>query len=297
MGVVSNSTNSNLNNSNSNDNNSKKKESQEISYDFELKSEKSLQINFDKSLSINCQSETTENTIILDTDEETFPYKFEWKEGGNEVKIAGTFLNNWKDQILMKKNPNTGFYEITLNIQRGIHQFKFIVDNKWVCSPKYETCNEKNNINNIMDFTNYNPNNNNNSNINSNDKIKKKKKKKLIKDRSVEYNSIFPKQNDINKDPPSVPLHYLNSFDLNNQSKQELLKDYFQKYYKYNISKNQIENNTFKTIMTICHDKLSHICYGEENNNTNLNNLYIRTSITQRNKHKLLTVIYYNRKK
>ena len=46
----------------------------------------------------------------------------------------------------MNKNPNTRFYEITLNITKDIHQFKFIVDKKWVCSPKYETFNEKNNI-------------------------------------------------------------------------------------------------------------------------------------------------------
>ena len=49
--------------------------------------------------------------------------------------------------------------------------------------------------------------------------------------------------------------------------------------------------------MAICHDKLSHICYGAEMNINDLNNLYIRTAITQRKKNKLLTIIYYNRKK
>ena len=49
--------------------------------------------------------------------------------------------------------------------------------------------------------------------------------------------------------------------------------------------------------MAICHDKLSHIRYAAEKNLNDLNNLYIRTAITQRNKHKLLTIIYYNRKK
>ena len=31
------------------------------------------------------------------------------EEMGNEVKITGSFLNNWKEQMYMKKNLSTGF--------------------------------------------------------------------------------------------------------------------------------------------------------------------------------------------
>ena len=55
----------------------------------------------------------------------------------------------------MKRNISTGIYEIILNIPKGIHQFKFIVDNQWVCSKYYKIINDShNNINNIIDTSN-----------------------------------------------------------------------------------------------------------------------------------------------
>ena len=60
------------------------------------------------------------------------------EEMGNEVKITGSFLNNWKEQMYMKKILSTGYFEIILNISKSVHQFKFIVDKKWACSPIME---------------------------------------------------------------------------------------------------------------------------------------------------------------
>ena len=280
--------------SNSKTNKSKINVSQdENSYDYELKTENTVNIRNSKNHSSNGQSETAENTKIIDSNEKKIPYKFEWKEGGTEVQIAGSFLNNWNEKINMKRNINTGFFEIILNISKSVHQFKFIVDKQWVCSPKYTTINEKNNTNNIIDLTNYNPNDTNKDNDESDNSQKnKKKKKKLTKDKT-EYNCIYPKITDIDA-APDVPSNYFNSFDLNNQSNQDNLKKYFQKIIKNNISKNIIENNTFKTIMTISHDKLLHLCYSAEN--TDLNDTFIRTAVTQRNKHKFITLIYYSPK-
>lgn len=281
--------------SNSKTNKSKINESQdESSYNYELKSENTVNIRNSKNLSTNGQSETAENTKILDLNEKKFPYKFEWKEGGTEVQISGSFLNNWNEKKIMKKNINTGFFEIILNISKSVHQFKFIVDNQWVCSPNYTTINEKNNTNNIIDLTNYNPSDKYSDNDESDNSQKnKKKKKKLVKDKT-EYNCNYPKLTDIDV-VPDIPNNYFNSFDLNNQSQQDNLKKYFQKIIKNNISKNIIENNTFKTIMAFPHDKLLHLCYGGEN--TDINETFIRTGITQRNKHKFLTIIYYSPKK
>ena len=56
-----------------------------------------------------------------------------------------------------------------------MHQFKFIVDKKWACSPNYRTIKENNNINNIIDLTNFNP---NIKNINESLNFKESKKKK-----------------------------------------------------------------------------------------------------------------------
>ena len=275
--------------SSSKNNKTKACESQdENSYDFELKSE-----NSKKNQSTNIQSEISEKSIISDTNENKIPYKFEWKEGGRNIKITGSFLNDWKDQLEMKKNLNTGFYEIILNIPKGIHQFKFIVDKKWECSSNYLTIKEKNNINNIIDLTNYEPNQKSDYNKWLNSKENKKKKKRGIKD-STEYNCNWPNINDINDEAPTIPFHYINFFDLNNTSNQDYIKNNSNINFYFNNSRNKLENTTFKTIMTISHDKISHLCNSFKNDN---NDNYTHISITQRNKHKFLTFIYYSPKR
>ena len=102
------------------------------------------------------QSETTENTKIPESND-LIPFKFEWKESGTDVKISGSFLDNWDRKEPLKFNNETKSYEITLNIPRGLNQFKFIVDDEWKFSEKYPTEEDKSgNINNIIDLTNYN---------------------------------------------------------------------------------------------------------------------------------------------
>ena len=193
----------------------------------------------------------------------------------------------------MKKNINTGFFEIELNITKGIHQFKFIVDKKWECSSNYLTIKEKNNINNIIDLTNYEPNQKSDYNKWLNSKENKKKKKRGIKD-STEYNCNWPNINDINDEAPTIPFHYMNFFDLNNTSNQDYIKNNSNINFYFNNSRNKLENTTFKTIMTISHDKISHLCNSFKNDN---NDNYTHISITQRNKHKFLTFIYYSPKR
>ena len=282
--------------SNSKENFSRIKESlDESSYDYELKTDNTTKIKNEKNISTIGQSETAEITKILDLNEKKIPYKFEWKEGGNDVKIAGSFLNNWKDQKIMKKNSNTGFFEIIINIPKGVNQFKFIVDNKWTCSPNYLAINEKNNTNNIIDTTNYNSNEmNDNEPINS--KEAKKRKKKLKKDIN-EYNCNFPKLSDINNGAPNIPQMYINSFELDIQSNLNTIKKHFNQYLNFNMDKNKIENDTFKSIMPISHEKLLHICSNAEYYNNDCKNKFIRSAITQRNKHKFLTIIFYSPKK
>ena len=280
-------------NSNIKCNHSKIDESKEESisnYNYQLKLENSIKFGKSKNQSTYGQSETTENTKKMDLNEKKVQYKFEWKEGGYDVKIAGSFLNNWKDLINMEKNINTGFFEIVLDIPKAIHQFKFIVDSKWVCSSNYKTINEKNNLNNIIDLTYYNPNNN----------IEEKKKEIIILNPKIkknkDYSCIIPQYNDIFSEPIEIPFQYLNTFNLNNQSNQRNLKKY-QEYFKNDINKNKIENNTFKSIMNLPHDKLTHLMYNVDKLNNDSNNKFISASITQRNKHKFLTIIYYCPKK
>ena len=99
--------------------------------------------NYDESYSTsqNTQSETN-NTIKSSskkTIEKKYPFKFEWKGNGKSVLLAGNFLDNWTNTEVLVKNNDTGAFELLLYLPKGKHQFKFIVDNKWICSNQYPT--------------------------------------------------------------------------------------------------------------------------------------------------------------
>ena len=240
--------------------------------------------------SSNNQSTTTENTKCSETNHNTFPYTFQWTEGGEEVLMKGDFLENWNREVELKKNTKTGYHEVTLNIPRILLKFKFVVDKKWICSSNYQTSNDNNNINNYIDFSNYNIIDENN---NENETKGKKKKKKCNKDIN-EYNSLFPKIGEFSIEPKILPSNYANFFDLNFASKQNELINGKKKYIKKDKSKHIIQTNCYKTIMPIPQDKIGHI-YFEQKNNKNNDNIkrYDKFSTSQRYNKNILTIIYY----
>ena len=136
----------------------------------------------------------------------------------------------------------------------------------------------------------------------------KKKKKKLTKGNN-DYNCIIPTKSSVNADPPIIPWYYKNLLNLDFNSNQ-LKEDKFNVNLEnksddksedkskkkdmlvINKTRDLLENSTFKSILTIPHEKLSHIFF-----NPNSGDKYIRSAFTQRNKHKFLTVIYFTPKK
>jgi len=268
-----------------NNNNNKITDSLDESSAFEFKSLDSEKQSNSKNLDY---CETKENTTakLADNNDIKIPFLFEWKEGGNVVKLAAGFLDNWHKELIMSRNNNTGIFEIKLNLPKGLHQFKFIVDGNWVCSRYYKIiCDNKNIANNIIDLPNDIIDNN------SHNKNKKRHEKE-----SSEYGCNYPKQSEINYEAPCMPMHFGPQFNLNFQTNQEVLKLLFKKSLFLNKSKNILENESFKTIITLPHDKLSHLCINNDDNN-NEKIKYIRNSSTQRNKHKFLTLVYYSPKK
>ena len=245
------------------------------------------------------QSETAEKTKLSELND-FIPYTFEWKEGGKDVVFCASFLDNWKRKETMKYNNDSKCFEITLNVPRGKHQFKFIINGQWVCSRDYPIINDNsNNINNVIDFSgNTSIDNNTTKNMNIQDMIKKKKK---TGKGSNDYNCIFPNKSVVNSEAPYLPIYYKSLINLNynsnqlkinfnsnsdtNKSEEEKIKNFID----FNQTKNTTENETFKTIMTIPHEKLSHLFTNIENENK-----YIRSSLTQRNKHKFLTLVYFS---
>lgn len=268
--------------------NSKTNDSQEESSEFELRTSKYNKNSINKS---QIQSETRDDTKLTFNNEQKIPYKFEWKEGGDSVIITGSFLDNWNIKEEMTKNPKTGIFEIVLRLPKGIHQFKFIVDNQWKCSKFYKIITDKmNNDNNIIDLTNDIPQNVIENNANNHQKKRKKPGKEQI-----DYNCDFPNLADVNSEAPAMPIHFIPPFYLNYLTNQNLISLYEKKIYLHlNKSKKTLENDCFKSIITISHEKLSHICINNEIDN---NEKYIRTSISQRNKHKFITIVYYTPKK
>lgn len=269
-----------------------------VSESLDESNEYNFKFNYIKNDSIknksSPQSETTVNSKQLELND-LIPIKFEWKDGGNDVKISGSFLENWKKQEPLQKNPITNIYEINLNLTKGVHQFKFIVNGKWVCSPYYNKVKDKdnhwNNEINTLNFINYNNSQENeNTIINSSTKVTLKKHNK-----NTEYNSKIPDKNDFNSEAPEIPNFNRIYIDLNYNSNQGNGK-FIEGNLIYNNSKNILENESFKSIMTISHNKLTHLFFNNNDIN-NDNKEYLRCAVTQRNKHKFLTLVYFSPKK
>ena len=118
----------------------KNKEKKEDKKDKEVKEEKNIKKNKESSKKIK-KVEKVET-------------KFEWREGGREVYVSGSFCD-WKKFYIMTKD-NDGIFHLTLSLPRGFHQYKFKVDDNWTYSkthPKYE---DNGNVNNFIDTTDYN---------------------------------------------------------------------------------------------------------------------------------------------
>jgi hypothetical protein len=202
-------------NSISKDINNTVKESQDESSEYECKIFHSLKDNNSKYLSQG-HTESTFNTKN-EINEEKIPFKFEWIEGGSEVFIAGTFLDNWKTFKRLEKNSATGIFEVIIYISKDIHQFKFIIDNIWKCSRNYKIVYDiSHNKNNIIDLKRY-----------TYSKFNKKMKKITHIKNNIEYNCNIPNSNEMNSEAPNVPTNYISCFNLNFWTKKDFLKNNF----------------------------------------------------------------------
>ncbi len=235
-----------------------------------------------KKISFSNSSDDTikEQTPKIISQDNKVPFKFEWKEGGNKVKITGSFLSNWTMIIDMVKNPKTNFHEFNINLPCQKHQFKFIIDGIWKCSNDYNKINDgHNNINNEIDLSKVQNEENKKNNEENRNNIK-------------EYNCYIPKKNDMNSDAPNIPLHYANPYNIDNNTHQSIIGN--NKYFEWQEKNLLSENNSYKNILIYPHVNLNHTCLCC---NENFQFNYIRTATSQRFKNKCLTVIFYSPKK
>jgi len=64
--------------------------------------------------------------------EHLVPIRFEWRYGGHQVHLCGSFTR-WLETVPMAADQSTGgsVFAVFCNLPPGIHQYKFIVDGEW----------------------------------------------------------------------------------------------------------------------------------------------------------------------
>ena len=116
---------------------------------------------------------------------------FKWEGNGNKVKITGSFCD-WKIKFDMEKDPNDNLFKCQLPLDNKKYYFKFIVDDEWKYSTKYNTEEDHlGNINNIIDLTN------NSEIIDKQNKEQINKAKIKLKRKENIYNNKYPSNDNL----------------------------------------------------------------------------------------------------
>jgi len=253
------------------------------------------------------------------------PTLFEWKDGGENVFITGSFCD-WNQRFILNKNKYTDNFDLLLYLPQGKYEFKFIVDNNWVCSNYYnKITDEKNNTNNVIDNTHYliknyqyqklnsNKSNSSKNSYDSNYEIKNNSSKtnNIKKDFEQNYGKNYPEYSMFNKTPQIIPNYYKYNMNINFNTNQ--FKICNSKYIDLNDSKNLI-NDKYKSITLMPNIFVNHLYMkceksNKQNDNNNYSNLlkpdnydeiynkqkhkkYIKITTTIRVRRKFATIVY-----
>ena len=200
----------------------------------------------------------------------------------NQTNNSNT--NTYNNSIISQSNGSIRTTEVSSESDGLISKTK--LDSK---IKKSVLCNKKTNIfnNNI-----YNKNN-------IIDTIKKgsKKDKSIINSiknkkapKHEEYKSDYLNKSNSNINAPKLLFNYNTNFKIDNYSHQDEIGT--KEFIKNSKKKNFNVNNDFKKISIIPNEVLSHLCTNENFNINQKNKNYNEISVTQRYKHKLLTIVY-----
>ena len=269
--------------------------------------------NYNKENNNNDFTEKTEETRAESNTVKTkLNYTFIWDEGGNNVKLIGSF-SNWKQKYDMEKDEKEQIYKISIPLNNEKYQYKFIVDGVWKCSKKQNTIDDgKGNINNELDLTKAKPkeekkkknpskkkskkdNKKKKEKKKENEKKEKKEKKKDDLNIKMEKKKIINSKEFSNEYPEHMNLTEPNHednigqvFNISNESKQKKIGNI--KYYKFESNNSYSSNKSYINISNYRHTILNHIVFQE----TIKKNIYIKIGISYRYREKATTFIYYN---
>lgn len=174
---------------------------------------------------------------------------FEWNGGGDNVALTGSF-GNWQEFYPMTKNDE-GIHQLMMTLDPGVYQFKFVIDNQWRCSDAYS----------MIDDGNHNTNNVINTGS-PNEELSSEQTTKESNQQSKEgsskakdgFSCLIPKQSEMNTESPAVPFHYIQSFNIDHNTKQYCMGK--RKYLNFNERNLLSENNSFKKLLTVPHVNL-----------------------------------------
>jgi len=130
------------------------------------------------------------STAALDTErDDRIPVVFTWTHGGQNVFLAASF-NGWQHQIPMVRSGQE--FSVVQELPRGVHQYKFIVDDQWRFAPDQPRMQDsQGNMNNVLDISTY-----------------QRFQVSLREEREAPMNfgQIIPDPNDYTLDAPVVPM-------------------------------------------------------------------------------------------
>jgi hypothetical protein len=221
------------------------------------------------------------------------PTMFEWSFKGNSVYLTGSFCN-WKQFFLMKKDEN-GIFRLILDLNRGFHQYKFVIDNEWKYNTNFPTINDHGFINNYIDtskceiigeFENEELNNSlfSPSDIDLISFAKEKEINLSLSDEfykaTISYGNYLPLKNEMCNTSPQYPYQII--FECINQDV---------KINHNNLSKTNKDNkydNKLIYYKNFMHEQINHFHLKIITEGAPL-----RSSMISRNRFKFTTFIYY----
>lgn len=59
--------------------------------------------------------------------------------GAKRVSLAGTF-NNWDANSILAKKDRQGSWSVTVSLNPGKYEYKFVVDGSWLNDPNCKEC-------------------------------------------------------------------------------------------------------------------------------------------------------------
>ena len=271
-------------------------------------------LNDDQSLtdySANISSQ--KNSKIKKND--TQPVTFQWDKKENDVVyLTGSFCN-WKQFFIMPKYNN--LYSLTLPLPKGLHKFKFRINDNFVVNKKYPIMKDGDNNCNYIDTSvattlskskskksakkNEKDDDNNNisdssdsSTSSSNEELEdeyeiylKKRKKRIKKMKKIKYSQIYPKKINMNNYAPEIPYSYDYIYNLDLISSQKLIGK--RKYYEPKENNILGDNCSYKKIGVLPAVEINHI----HSNNSIISGNSVLCSSFMRYRNKFITFLYY----